>query len=99
MSDYTPTTEDVEFCFVGEYDPEMRSRAFHRWLAAHDREVRAQALREAADKIYVSLRQAHERDGSTLDPLFSQYDQGVCNGYRNAENWLRARAEHAKEDR
>ena len=46
MSDYTPTTEDVEFCFVGEYDPEMRSRAFHRWLAAHDREVRAQALRE-----------------------------------------------------
>ena len=48
MSDYTPTTEDVEFCFVGEYDPEMRSRAFHRWLAAHDREVRAQALREAA---------------------------------------------------
>ena len=45
---YTPTTEDVEFCFVGEYDPEMRSRAFHRWLAAHDREVRAQALREAA---------------------------------------------------
>lgn len=48
MSGYTPTTEDVEFCFVGEYDPEMRSRAFHRWLAAHDREVRAQALREAA---------------------------------------------------
>ena len=48
MSDYTPTTEDVEFCFVGEYDPEMRSRAFHRWIAAHDREVRAQALREAA---------------------------------------------------
>ena len=48
MSDYTPTTEDVEFCFVGEYDPETRSRAFHRWLAAHDREVRAQALREAA---------------------------------------------------
>ena len=45
---YTPTTEDVEFCFVGEYDPEMRSRAFHRWLAAHDAEVRAQALREAA---------------------------------------------------
>ena len=34
MSDYTPTTEDVEFCFVGEYDPEMRSRAFHRWLVS-----------------------------------------------------------------
>ena len=44
MSDYTPTTEDVEFCFVGEYDPEPRSRAFHRWLAAHDAKVRAQAL-------------------------------------------------------
>ena len=91
---YTPTTEDVEFCFVGEYDPEMRSRAFHRWLAAHDREVRAQALREAADKIHVSLQRAHKRDGRPLDPMFHQHDQGLWEGYKNAENWLRARAEH-----
>ena len=41
---YTPTMEDVEFCFVGEYDPETRSRAFHRWLAS----IRAEAWDEAA---------------------------------------------------
>ncbi len=93
MSDYTPTTEDVEFCFVGEYDPEMRSRAFHRWIAAHDREVRAQALREAADKIHVSLQGAHKRDGRPLDPMFHHHDQGLWVGYKNAENWLRARAD------
>ena len=43
-SDYTPTAEDVESCFVGEYDPETRSRAFHRWLAS----IRAEAWDEAA---------------------------------------------------
>ena len=62
-------------------------------LAAHDAEVRAQALREAADKIHVSLQQAHKRAGRPLDPMFSQHDQGLWNGYKNAENWLRARAE------
>ena len=64
-----------------------------------DAEVRAQALNEAADKIYVSLRQAHKRAGRTLDPLFSQHDQGLCGGYKNAERWLRARAEQTKENR
>ena len=48
--------------------------------------------------IYVSLRQAHKRLGRTLDPLFSQHDQGLCGGYKNAERWLRARAEQTKED-
>ena len=33
-----------------------------------------------------------ERAGRTLDPMFSQHDQGLWNGYKNAENWLRARA-------
>lgn len=61
-------------------------------LAAHDAEVAAQALREAADKIHVSLQQAHKRAGRTLDPMFSQHDQGLWDGYKNAENWLRARA-------
>ena len=59
---YTPTTEDVEFCFVGEYDPEMRSRAFHRWLAAHDREVAAQAWDEghrASEREYECMFSGH----------------------------------------
>lgn len=49
MSDYTPTTEDVEFCFVGECDPEMRSRAFHRWLNGIRAEAWDQCATEARD--------------------------------------------------
>ena len=49
-------------------------------LAAHDAEVAAQALREAADKIHVSLQQAHKRAGHTLDPMFSLHDQGLWDG-------------------
>ena len=64
-----------------------------------DAEVQAQALREAADKIHVSMQQAHKRAGGPLDPRFSQHDQGLWDGYKNAERWLRARAEQTKEDR
>ena len=49
MSDYTPTTEDVELCFVGEYDPETRSRAFHRWLNGIRAEAWDQCATEARD--------------------------------------------------
>ena len=55
--------------------------------------IAAQALRDAADKIHVSLQQAHKRAGRTLDPMFSQHDQGLWDGYKNAENWLRTRAD------
>lgn len=108
---YTPTTATIRAEYAGRveawemtYAEQEAARAeevveFDRWLKAHDAEVRAQALREAADKIYVSLRQAHKRAGRTLDPLFSQHDQGLCGGYKNAERWLRARAEQTKEDR
>ena len=42
---YVPTTEEVRSMYGGpRYEPE-----FDRWLAAHDAEVRAQALREAGD--------------------------------------------------
>lgn len=47
VSDYTPTTDDVETWYVGNHDP-AHAREFRRWLDAHDREVAAQALREAA---------------------------------------------------
>ena len=46
---YTPTMEDVEFCFVGEYDPETRSRAFHRWLNGIRAEAWDQCATEARD--------------------------------------------------
>ena len=86
---YTPTTEEVRSVYGGpRCEPE-----FDRWLAAHDAEVAAQALREAADRIHVSLQQAHKRAGRTLDPMFSQHDQGLWDGYKNAENWLRDRAD------
>ena len=52
MSDYTPTTDEVEHRYAYDelysMDCEADHRAFRRWLAAHDVEVRAQALREAA---------------------------------------------------
>ena len=100
MSNYTPTTDEVRdaYGYWSDSGPHAPPDEFNRWLAAHDAEVRAQALNEAADKIYVSLRQAHKRAGRTLDPLFSQHDQGLCGGYKNAERWLRARAEQTKED-
>ena len=49
---YTPTTDEVEHRYAYDelysMDCEADHRAFRRWLAAHDVEVRAQALREAA---------------------------------------------------
>ena len=90
---YVPTTEEVRSMYGGpRYEPE-----FDRWLAAHDAQIAAQALREAADEIHVSLQQAHKRAGRTLDPMFSQHDQGLCGGYKNAESWLRARANHIEQ--
>ena len=48
MSDYTPTTDEVEHRYAYDelysMDCEADHHAFRRWLAAHDAEVRAQAL-------------------------------------------------------
>lgn len=48
MSEYTPDTEDVRDYYGRDIDgwPEAKRGAeFDRWLAAHDREVAAKALR------------------------------------------------------
>ena len=63
MSEYTPTTEEIrEYVEVGDPKPwespspevdereRRRGEAFDRWLAAHDREVAAKALRDAAER-------------------------------------------------
>ena len=88
MSD-TPDIRDVMHAAQYRYSPGQCEES----LAAHG----AQALREAADEIHVSLQQAHKRAGRTLDPMFSQHDQGLCGGYKNAESWLRARANHIEQ--
>lgn len=62
MSEYTPTTEELrEYVEMGgEQSPwlpptpekdALRAAAFDRWLAAHDREVAAKALMDAAVQI------------------------------------------------
>lgn len=53
MSEYTPTAEQVRERYVYDewVDDEARGPEFDRWLAAHDAEVRAAALHEAAEFI------------------------------------------------
>lgn len=59
MAEYTPTTDDdgwpndeaVRVMFVGtslplSYDEKRRAALYDRWLAAHDREVKAEAFDE-----------------------------------------------------
>ena len=45
---YTPTTEEVReaYGYWSDSGPHAPPDEFDRWLAAHDAEVRAQALRE-----------------------------------------------------
>ena len=57
MSEYTPTTEEVRDDYILRYATESRLRhnlfgeAFDRWLAAHDAEVAAKTLEDAADHV------------------------------------------------
>ena len=63
MSEYTPTTQQVEHAYANDAEAEYRDpvnysalvRAnkteFRRWLAAHDAEVAARALEIAAEDI------------------------------------------------
>lgn len=85
---YKPTTEEVRSMYGGpRYEPE-----FDRWLAAHDAEVRAQALREAADEA--------ERHADEGCPSCSNNPVSACSGATNlTAAWLRSRAEQTKEGR
>lgn len=80
----------MEFCFVEEYDPETRSRAFHRWLAAHDAEVRTSTQRGG--------RRARPCGSTATGYYASEQDSGYRDAERDAKQWLRARAEQTKED-
>ena len=87
---YTPTTDEVEHRYAYDelysMDCEADHHAFRRWLAAHDAEVAAQTLREAADWLDGfegpgGRASAHDRAGREIIRL------------------LRERANTAKEDR
>ena len=69
MSDYTPTTEDVAVCYMAagalrtsrrEHDALMEAGEryrpeFDRWLAEHDREVKAEAWDECLESLRPEL--------------------------------------------
>ena len=54
MTDYTPTTEDVRGAVVeylaGWVTQEAAEADFDRWLAQHEAKVKADVLRETADR-------------------------------------------------
>ena len=73
---YTPSTGYVESVFVGTDLSRSRegSRAtFRRWLAAHDREVAARALQEAADALATFAGETYPED-VFLKPSRADYD-------------------------
>lgn len=97
MSDYTPETGDVRdfytFGMAGwdhtlHYDPEAYAE-FDRWLAQHDREVAAQALRDAASS---TLPFSQVISGST-DPSHIPLVQTLPVFNYNQVTWLRAEAD------
>lgn len=66
---YTPETIDVKVAYCTSFDPGFAHKVmahtvaemttghagdFDRWLEKHDREVRAQALRDAADSAWMN---------------------------------------------
>ena len=104
MSNYTPTTATIRAEYAGRveawemtYAEQEAARAeevveFDRWLRAHDAQVAAQALREAADEA--------ERHANEGRPSCSNNPVSACSGANNlTAAWLRSRAEQTKEDR
>ena len=86
---YTPTTDDMQTAagLAGWSTDEWRE-----WYYTMRAEVRAQALREAADEL--------DLPGSTATGYYaSEQDSGYRDAERDAKQWLRARAEQTKEDR
>ena len=92
MSDYTPTTDEVEHRYAYDelysMDCEADHHAFRRWLAAHDAEVRAQALREAAEVMLKIKSPFHWQLPTTPK------EQGTT---ETPPVWLRSRADLLKQ--
>lgn len=79
--EFTPTTDDVRGCYAetqtgGEFgymdNGEAGSADFDRWLAAHDAEVKAQALKDAADAVD---SEGHHWSGASAHAFFRFADK------------------------
>ena len=88
-TDYTPTTEQVRSHYVfdqGDVWRRERGEAFDRWLAetlaAHDREVAAKALEDAAEDFRVN----------TWADIFRGVGTKSIGAAHRMGEWLRARA-------
>lgn len=104
MTDQTPsaqysvpstiTTEIVREC-ASEFDVSLSGQgpAFDAWLATHDREVAAKALREMSRKL------VEMRLDPNLDRHASDYWSGVFQGLLAAEQYVSDEAENARADR
>lgn len=91
MSGYTPTTDEIRNVW-GEFSEyggltnrtsggsliDARYAEFDRWLATHDRDIQAQALREVADAVPVDLW-----------ATFGRADRRVVEGFKE---WLYSKA-------
>lgn len=94
MTDYTPTAEEVrqDFAYPWEgfkQDKQGRLEAFDRWLAEHDRQIKSEALEEAAEFL--------SREG-----VLWHGDSGVTvrEGWNHVKltDWLRDRAQQLTEE-
>ena len=79
MSEYTPTTEQVLKQWVAEWAPSPNLEAqFHRWLAAHDAEKRAEWEAEQGEPEKPSER-IHQLIHDLTDPGECWFDHhGGC---------------------
>lgn len=89
MSDYTPTTDDVRMGWAdlrAETVQEglLAEAEFDRWLAQHDAEIQAQALRDAED---------NWQGGEWADAprRADRIQERLANG-KHVGDWLRRRA-------
>lgn len=85
MSDWTPTTEDVRHDYAaawrGALDRDLEAE-FGRWLAQTIREAKAEALRDAAEKL----------DGGYHPARTGTLDWHGEVGFYGEADWLRALA-------
>ena len=98
MTDQTPSTEDVRWKYrcmrVKDGAEDIAAQTeFNAWLAAHDREVAAKALREMSRKL------VEMRLDPNLDRHASDYWSGVFQGLLAAEQYVSDEAENARSDR
>lgn len=97
---YTPTTDEVRdaYGYWSDSGPHAPPDEFNRWLAAHDAEVAAQALRDYAKGRYLDFLEAP-------DLPWPDQPEGMARDYARAAAELMAhadriaRAEQTKEDR